>query len=101
MLWFYVLLMQVEKGTYNGLSLVGPIAREGALLVTAPTSAPTAAADALPLEFRTVGEFEPRYRVPVDALGGGMFPFSHSKSVSSHGQSNATRRLLRSNRQMY
>lgn len=65
-------LFQPAVGFYNGVELAGPAST--ASVFAAPRKPSPLGYAELPLELRAVGEYEPRYRVPLDALGGGEMP---------------------------
>ena len=61
----------VARGFYDGAPLSGTVADE---TVFALPAAPPPLARTLPLEVRAAGEYEPRYRAPLDVLGSGELP---------------------------
>jgi cyclophilin family peptidyl-prolyl cis-trans isomerase len=61
----------VSKGYFDGAPLSG--AQKDETLFALPT-APPPLARTLPLELRAEGEYEPRYRAPLDVLGSGELP---------------------------
>lgn len=59
-------------GFYNNTELAVP--PSSASVLAAPKKKSPFADKELPLELRAQGEYEPRYRVPLDALGAGEMP---------------------------
>jgi len=63
----------VQRGYFDGVALSGSPGDETLFALPAapppPPFAPT-----LPLELRAAGEYEPRYRAPLDVLGEGELP---------------------------
>mmetsp|Transcript_12796 Transcript_12796/g.42239 ORF Transcript_12796/g.42239 Transcript_12796/m.42239 type:complete len:423 (+) Transcript_12796:76-1344(+) len=64
-------LTLVKSGAYDGCTLA---AGDFSLFATAKASAAATAEPPLPLEFRALGEFEPRYKLPLNVEGAEELP---------------------------